>query len=176
MPTVAYRVTRSRRKFIGAPKVKGYLAAGMEAEVKPHFIQRFKGVVSNWKHAVDFKARKYIQADSIRLNVYPAGPNKQIWIWVSGGTKGPYPIPKHPSPGRRLAFKWGGPGSYKAKTGTGGKIGGPGVVVGGSMHYPRQVKHPGIKAREFEKTIAEDEKAWFSRTMNNIWRRAIRQM
>jgi len=39
-----------------------------------------------------------------------------------------------------------------------------------------QVQHPGIKAREFEEVIAEEELPWFRNTMENIWRRTIRAL
>jgi hypothetical protein len=170
MPTVAMRAVRGRRRFANNAKVKRYLGNVVDDEVKPHFIQRFKMVVANWKHQVDFQARKFFRPDEIRLNVFPAGENKQIWIWVSGGTKGPYPIPKA-GPGF-LAFKTG----YKPKTKSPGKFGGPGIFTGSTVKGVMQVQHPGIEAREFERIIREDEESWYNRTMENAWRRAIRSL
>lgn len=164
------RVTRGRKKFANNAKIKRYMGDVMDNDVKPHFIKRFEMVVANWKHKVDFQARKFLRVDMIWLNVFPTGPNKQIWVWVSKGTKGPYPIPKA-GPGF-LSFKTG----YKPKTRAPGKFGGPGIAVGPRVTGVMQVQHPGIEAREFEKVIAEDEKPWFSRTMENAWRRAIRTL
>jgi len=149
------------------------MADVIDNEVKPHFIQRFKMVTANWKHQVDFQARKFFEADKIRLNVFPAGENKKIWIYVSGGTR-PHRI--RAKRAKTLAFLWGGHGSYKAKTKPPGKFGGPGTVVGGTMHFPPAVNHPGSEPREFEKIIAEDEKDWYNRTMENAWKRAIRSL
>jgi len=146
------------------------MADVIDNEVKPHFIQRFKMVTANWKHQVDFQARKFLTANRTWLNVFPAGPNKKIWIWVSKGTEGPYPIPKS-GPGF-LAFKTG----YKPKTKAPGKFGGPGIFTGSTVMGVMQVQHPGIEAREFEKIIAEDEKDWYNRTMENAWKRAIRSL
>jgi len=173
MPTVAIRVTRGRRKFAQSRKVKRGLGVVLDNEVKPHFIDAFKRVVANWKHKVEFKARKFIRVDKIWLDVFPAGDNKDIWTFVTKGTR-PHPI--RPRRAKTLAFLWGGKGSYKPKTAPVGKFGGPGVVSGGTMFFSKGVNHPGSEAREFEKTIKEDNKAWFSRTMENAWRRVIRSL
>jgi len=170
MPQIAYRVIRSRRKFIEAPKVIKGLAAGIDAEVKPHYVKRFKEVVADWDHKPEFKSRKFIKTNSISLNIFPAGPNKDIWKWVSGGTKGPYLIPKA-GPGF-LAFQLG----YQPRTKPKGQYGGPGKATGPWVRGVMQVEHPGIKAREFEEVIAKEEKPWFSRTMENLWRRVIRAL
>ena len=175
MPTVAFRAIRSRRKFMHSAKVKRQLAAVLDDKVKPHFIQRFKMVVANWDHKPEFEGRKFIRPDKMWVNIFPAGEHKKIWIFVTKGTR-KHLIPKHPKTDGTLAFQWGGKGSYKPKTKPPGKFGGPGVVIGGEMHFPKQVKHPGSEGRGFEKIIREDEKPWFSRTMNNSWRRIIRAL
>jgi len=173
MATVAYRVTRSRRAFVNAPVVRKVLEQALDSEVKPHYLREFEKVVANWEHKPDFRARKFIAADSIKLNVYPAGKNKDIYGYVTGGTR-PHVIRAKNAP--MLAFMWGGPGSYRAKTLPGGLYGGPGTVAGGKMTFRKQVNHPGNKAREFEKTIRKQQAAWFSRIMKNAWQRAIRAM
>ena len=175
MPTVAFRAVRTRRKFINYPKVKRELERTLDDEAKPRFIQRFRLVVMNWKHQPDFKARKFIREDKIWLDVFPAGDKEDVAIYgfVTGGTK-PHKIRARRAP--RLAFMWGGPGSYKPKTAPKGKIGGPGIVVGGTLRRPYEVQHPGTEARDFEGVIRDDEKRWYSRTMENAWRRAIRSL
>ena len=175
MPTIAYRAVRSRRVFVNAPKVRKYLEAGIDSEVKPHMLKQFRRVVSNWKHKVEFKSRKFITADSIKLNIFAAGPHKKIWTFVVGGTKR-HKIPKVARPGKRLAFMWGGPGSYVPKTSPPAKFGGPGIVRGGTLRRPKQVDHPGTKPRPFPKEIRKEETPWFRRTMENMWRRAIRRL
>jgi len=173
MPTIALRAVRSRRKFIRAPIVQDYLAAVLDSEVKQHFISEFDEVVANWRHKPEFKARKFVSDDQIKVNVFPAGDNAQIYKFVTGGTR-PHKIAAVNAP--TLAFMWNGPGSYRPKTRPGGKSGGPGTVSGGTMHYPKSVNHPGTEAREFEKVIREKNKKWFSKTMENAWRRAIRRL
>ncbi len=171
---VAYRAFRSRRKFLKMPIVKARLGEVLDGEVKTELIKRFDMRQANWEKKSKFVGKKFISVKRIRVSIFPTGANKDIWKWVSGGTKGPYPI--RPRGAKRLMFTWGGPGSYKAKTAPGGKFGGPGVVVGGSPVFSKGVMHPGIKAREFEKTIAEDYKREFSRVMENALRRIIRRL
>ena len=173
MATVAYRVIRSRRVFVNAPEVRAVLDAALDREVKPHFVKEFDKVVANWKHKPDFKARKFVTTDAIKVNVYAAGENKEIYGYVTGGTR-PHTIRAKNAP--MLAFMWGGPGSYVPKTQPVGKYGGPGKVSGGTLHRFKQVQHPGTKARNFEKAIREEQAPWFSRTMENAWRRAIRNL
>jgi hypothetical protein len=175
MPTVAFRTVRSRQRFANYPEVRKELGRTLDRIVKPHFIQRFDIVVKNWKHQPTFKGRKFIRPDKIWVNIFPSGDKESVAIYgfVTRGTK------KHPISAKNapfLAFMWGGKGSYKPKTKPIGKIGGPGIVVGGTLRRPFKVEHPGSEARNFEKAIKDDEKAWFSRTMENAWRRAIRRI
>ena len=146
----------------------------MDTVVKRRFLIRFRRVVGNWNHKPVFQARKFITAEYLKVNVFPTGPNTQIYKWVTDGTKGGYKIPKA-GPGY-LAFVWGGKGSYKPKTKPVGQYGGMGVATGTLRRGVMQVTHPGIKAREFERAIKEDEKDWVNRTLENAWRRAIRSV
>jgi len=171
MPKVAYRAVRGRRVFLEASEVvPERLADFIDDTVKPHYIQRFELVVENWKHKPDFRARMLIRPDGITLYVFPTGPDAQIYKWVTEGTEGGYKIPKA-GPGY-LAFQLG----YKPKTKPPGKIGGPGIYSGPWVRGVMQVTHPGIDPRNFEAVIAEDEAPWFSREMENAWRRIIREL
>jgi len=172
MPTIAMRVMRSRRRFGNSRVAKRVLGDALDRIVKPHFVKRFEIVVGNWNNKPDFKAKKFITPNRIWVNVYPAGNKKsvQIYRWLTGGTRKNYRIPK--SGTTFLSFRTG----YKPKTKPKGKIGGPGIFTGPRVSFVGSVIHPGIEAREFEKTIKDDEKRWFSRTMENAWRRAIRRM
>jgi hypothetical protein len=44
------------------------------------------------------------------------------------------------------------------------------------MTFAKQVQHPGTKPRKFEEFIRKREAAWFTRQMENAWKRAIRAM
>ena len=171
MPTVAFRAVRSRRKFSKAPEVKRKTKTTLTGPVKEHFIKEFEAVVSDWTNKPEFKVRTFVRTDKIWVNVFPAGPNKDKWIWVSRGTSGPYPIPKS-GPGL-LAFTLG----YSARTKPRGQAHvGSGTATGPKVVGIMQVEHPGIEAREFEEVIAEENKVWFSRNMENSWRRIIRSL
>lgn len=173
MARVAYRAIRSRRVFVNADKVRRELERTFEQDVKPHFIKEFEKVVQNWEHQPEFKARKYISGDDLRLAIYPSGPNKEIYKFVTGGTK-PHTI--RPRRAKMLAFMWGGPGSYKPKTTPQGGYGGPGTVMGGKLTFAKAVQHPGTKPRNIEKRITKEQRPWFNRTMENAWRRGLRAM
>ena len=171
MPTVAMRAVRGRRKFIKAPEVKRKIADVLTDPVKKHFVNEFEAVVSDWSGKPEFKARAFIKSDSISITVFPAGANKDKWIWVSRGTSGPYPIPKS-GPGF-LAFTLG----YSARTKPRGQAHvGSGKASGPSVMGVMQVMHPGIEAREFEEIIRENNAAWYARTMENAWRRIVRSL
>ena len=169
MPQVAYRAVRSRRKFVKAPQIVRCVGAEMDRRVKPHFIRQFNDVVSDWNHKPKFKARKVISGESIKLFVFPAGKNKKIWTYVSRGTRRHKIRPK--KPGGLLAFTLG----YSARTKARGKAHvGTGKATGDRV-FAAEVDHPGTEAREFEEVIADENKGWYSRTMESIWRRCIRR-
>jgi len=174
VPTIAIRVTRSRKTILGASELAVKLLGDvLENEAKPMLIKQFDEVVANWEHKPVFKARKFIRPNKIWVNVFPSGENADIWKWVSRGTKA-HDIEAKNKP--FLAFMWGGKGSYKAKTAPGGRYGGPGTVAGGTLRRPRKVRHPGNKPRLFEEDIAKTQGPEFSRVMENGWRRTIRRL
>ena len=168
MPTIAYRAVRSRRKFVKSLEIKAALGAHLDAVVKRRFLTRFRRVVGDWKHKPQFRARKFITADYVKVNVFPAGPNKRIYEYVTLGTRAHIIRARHAP---ALAFQLG----YKPRTKPVGQYGGMGVATG-KLVFAQEVHHPGTVAREFERAIKEDEKAWFSRTMELAWRRAIRSV
>jgi hypothetical protein len=96
-----------------------------------------------------------------------------IYQFVSLGTKGGYRIPKRPLPrGKSLRFR----ANYRAKTrprtigSRGGGASGPFVFA--KSIKPEKVK--GIKAREFEKEIAQRRQRNFNNFMVRAWAEAIR--
>jgi hypothetical protein len=175
MPSLTYKVRRSRRAFVNAPKVRAIMQAALEDKAAPHFVNEFEKRVSNWEHKPDIKTSDSHTPARLSVTIFPSGRHLLIYTYVTKGTKA-HPIPLSPKSRGWLAFMWGGPGSYKPKTTPGGGYGGPGIVSGGKMTFRKQVHHPGFKGRHFEKDIRKKNKAWFSRTMKNAWRRAIRAM
>ena len=175
MPKVAFRQIRSRGIFLDQRAFRREVERTIDQKSKPELIQAHKRVVSNWRNEPEFKARKRIERKGISVFVYASGENARIWGYVTGGTR-KHKIPLRPKPpGTALRFNWGGKGSYKPKTAPVGKFGGPGRVVGGKATFAKQVQHPGTKARNFEKTIADDYKKTFNRDIENAMRRGLRR-
>lgn len=105
-----------------------------------------------WKHRVDFGETVTIAPTLIEILIKPSGRNVKIFQYVDKGTKGPYPIPKVVVPGRMLKFQVG----YSARTAPVAKYN-----VGTGAHFGNwvskaQVMHPGIKARKFLETYADE--------------------
>ena len=116
--------------------------------------KEFKKTYSTWEHKPKFEKRVKVTGRSID---WWCSTDDQIYIWVSGGTRGPYPIPKS-GPGL-LVF----PSGYRAKTvpktlisKSGGSFGPPRFVRG-------QVQHPGIKPRQFDKTVMLYVNPWWKK-------------
>jgi len=139
-------------------------------------------IVANWENRPRFKIRvgynyaapgrqsytgQMFKRGSLVLGYRLVGTRKsmQIWTWLNLGTKR-HKIRAKNAP--RLAFMWGGPGSYKAKTTPGGKslkFGGPGSVSGGTLHRPIEVDHPGNKPRDFDGYVQHKIKTKFRRAI-----------
>ncbi len=174
MPRVAYRrVYKPRQVWFDYRAFRREVEQTIDKKTKPELIAEHDKVVADWATEIEFKARKFVSKAGIAVNVFPAGDNKMIWIYVTQGTR-PHPIaPKRP--GYPLRFQWGGAGSYKPKTTPAPSYGGPGKVVGGRTVRFMSVKHPGTKARPFPAKIAQDYKKTFARDMNNAMKRGIRR-
>jgi hypothetical protein len=92
----------------------------------------------------------------------------QVYLWVSKGTKGPYPIPKA-GPGL-LAFRPG----YHPKTVPnvlGSRAGG---AYGDKIIRNMQVMHPGIKPRNFDKMVQKIWNKRFKREMEAVMRDVVK--
>lgn len=170
MPQVLFRQIKA--KPINWDAFYREISKTLDAEVKPKLISYFDRVVAEWENKPDFKARKVIRPSSYTVYVYPAGASADIWRYVSQGTR-PHII-KPKGAGYPLKFKWGGKGSYKARTTTSGGYKGPGKVVGGKVVRFMKVNHPGNKARNFEKHIARWYNKRFVATMDAAIKRGIR--
>jgi hypothetical protein len=149
------------------------IADTLDKEVKPALLTYFRRVTKSWTNEPEFNAKRTITRDAMAVYVNPFGPNADIWKYVSLGTKPHVIRPK--GKGYPLKFEWGGYGSYKSKTTTSGGYKGPGKVVGGKTVRFMQVKHPGNKARRFEKHIARWYAPQFRRTMKNAVARGLRR-
>ena len=141
-------------------------------EAKSTVLKMFKEVIEGkrystkgeaWKHKVAFRARLQMRGNDAVLYVYPAGKNKDIWNYVSRGTR-PHKIRAKNAP--YLHFPWGGPGQ-QPKTHRGVyEMGGPGVTQWARV---KEVDHPGSKPRLFEERIVYD----YSTKFQMVVRRAL---
>ena len=122
----------------------------------------------------DVKFEELVSLGPTSIDILVATDN-EIYGYVNNGTKGGYKIPKVIKPGgKRLAFRWGGPGSYSAKTATGKQVHNPaGGGTSGNMIFPRQITHPGIKAREFDKLIKKMFEKKFRRAMELALKKGV---
>ena len=173
MPVVAVRYHRGRRKFSQYAVVKKEMISTHDRIIKPKFIRAFDEIVSNWKNRAGFAGRLMQNIDGLKLYIFPTGSAKakQIWKWNVEGTPA-HDIPVKTAPW--LQFK---AGSYLPKTGPGGKwFGGPGKTVGGTFVRTLLVKHPGTDPRNWPTVVAKKNKAFYSRTVENAWKRAMRKI
>ncbi len=171
MPQILFRVIKAK-----PPNWQAFyseIAKTLSDEVAPKLISYFERVTNPWRNQPKFVSKFRLTRQSATVDVFPIGPNANIWRYVSKGTR-PHPIqPK--GPGYPLRFKWGGKGSYKARTTTSGGYNGPGKVVGGKAVRFMRVNHPGNKPRNFERHIARWYAPQFRRTMKNAVARGLRR-
>jgi len=169
MPRVAIRFNRKRRALVNAPVVKKVLEDAMEQTIKPHYIKEFNKRVADWKHKPQFKARKQITTDFIKLDVFPTGAHTNLWIWTSRGTK-PHTIKPVKAPYLRFQLQ------YNARTQPIDRYGVGDGKAHGDLVATLSVRHPGTKARKFEESITDQQKTWFAKQIDNAFRRGIRGM
>ena len=137
--------------------------------------QDFQKTTKTWEHDVQFETVISLRQPGPSVLV---GTDDEIYGYVNDGTggkgKGPtYPIPKVPKVKGALRFRWGGKGSYKAKTKPriiGSAPGGP----SGPWVSFKQVQHPGTKARKFDEVIEKKWKSAFKTRMEKAMRDAAK--
>ena len=129
------------------------------------------GLSTEWKNKVRFRVRVYVvKSNEIRVIADPV-TNKDVWHWVSRGTKGPYTIEAKNAPA--LVFQWGfakyspPPRSYPR-----GAALPPGAAPGAGTVAFKRVMHPGIEARNFEERALET--LYIRRDFRNDVRNAMR--
>ena len=165
---VLWREVRGRKAHPNWTGIVKEVERTLDSVVKPRLMEYPKKIVADWEHKPKFKARKYVTKDAIRVHVYPAGPNRKIWQWVSRGTR-PHEIKPKNAP--MLAF----PSNYTPRTTPRGpSYGGPGKSSGSTI-FAMHVDHPGTKARKFEEAWGRWAKKWYRREMENAMRRGARK-
>lgn len=168
MASITYKANRRNQKFVKGSTIRTKFDALLSGEVKQDLVKLFDLRVANWKNKPRFFGRRTSTNNYISLFVHPGGDadKKRIYEYVSGGTP-PHTITGNPL----LAFT---AGSYQAKTGPGGKYGGPGTVSGGSFVMAQTVQHPGYEGAKFEEAIGQEYKPTFinkcERTLKEVFK------
>ena len=169
MPQVAFRAIRSRQVFNKVPQIRATLLNDMQNIVEPHFEKEFDKRVANWDHKPDFRGKSKVTIDALIIDMFPTGPNKKYWEWNVRGTRA-HKIRAKRAPS--LAFNLG----YQPKTSARPYYyGGPGTASG-PLVFAKEVNHPGTEPRPHVEVIKQQNKSWYSKTMENAWRRAIRKL
>lgn len=125
---------------------------------------------------VRFAPRVDVRPDRLVATVDIAGTGKPIFIYLDKGTgkygpkKKAYEIKPKP-PNKFLSFQKG----YSPKTGPGARINVGTGKRSGERVFVKKVKHPGIKPRDFTKTVSKELKPSFDRRIDNAIRRGIRK-
>ena len=147
---MAIRVRRDKRFRLTGDKLRAINQATRD-EVGRRGVLLSEPTVATWDTQVGFTAVDKRTAVEIVSD-------SKIFNWVNRGTR-PHEIrPRGPWP---LRF----PGGFTAKTTPGSLSSGPGGSFGDTI-VARSVQHPGIKARRFDKLIAEKLKPF----VLQIWR------
>jgi len=130
--------------------------------------KEFEITTIGWK--TDVKFEELVSVGPTSIDVLVATDN-EIYGYVNDGTV-PHVITA--KKGKTLAFRWGGPGSYRAKTATGKQVHNPaGGQTSGNMIFPMAVQHPGTKAREFDKLIKKMFEKKFTRAMELALKKGV---
>lgn len=142
--------------------------SAMSGQVKNEIIHDFEQTVRGWHKPPNFGYALTTGGGQYSVIVFPIGPYAQKYAWVNTGTP---PRLIRPTKRRSLAFKTG----FRASTAP-GQLASRRYQRFGSTLYRKAVRWPGIKAREFDATIAKKYKGDFQRTMQNAVTRAARRM
>lgn len=146
MSALVYKVIKPRR--LNAQAMRLELLNAMR-KVGTGIKGDFEKTTATWKTPVEFEKQISLSGGP-QVEIFTTN---KIYGYVDQGTE-PHPIAAKNAP--FLVFKWGGPGSYKAKTSP-GVIGSSGSSQSGTTQRFKSVMHPGTKARNFSKEI---EKKW----------------
>jgi hypothetical protein len=150
--------------IIKPPKIK---AAEFNRAITEMLVETDKGILKDfsdttgtWKHEVGFKHGHSLTSTQGRAYTSTAD---EIYHYVNDGT----PAHRIPKAGNaRLAFRWGGKGSYKPKTQPGRFGSKPGGPTGPVVHKA-WVWHPGTSARKFDELIAKRWRTLLPRALRN---------
>lgn len=146
-------------KRLSSAKVREQILNALNAESKA-IIAELNKTTATWKGAKPtFKAEVSYAGGDVVILVGPGGSTEgaQKWVWLDEGTK-PHPIKAKNKP--TLAFRTNFTPKTKVKTFSSG--------AGGSSPpwaFPKQVRHPGIDAREWSEEIVKRRRKRFTQAI-----------
>lgn len=132
----------------------------------PRLRKLFNQTVFGWSKKPDFGWTQIRTADSISIQMYPQGPNAEIWNLVSSGAP-PHEI--RPRRAKILSFRPG----YRAATRP-GQLMSRRAYRSGKYRGAALVQHPGFEARNFPQEIAKEYQNPFFNDMASAFSRAAR--
>lgn len=174
MTIVLFRNVRSKKRKAAILDLdsitRKQLEDVLDNQVKPNILKAHERVVSNWKNKPSFQSKKFINPNRIAINIFPTGPNADIWRFVDEGTK-PHIIQAKNAP--MLKFRLGYQSKTLAKPAR--TVSGGGKATGPFMQKFR-VNHPGNEARNFTGEIAEDIKPSYKDLIEKTFRKVAKSV
>lgn len=126
--------------------------ANATKETDRELLRRYRRSTASWSHKPVFE----VLTDSTDTTMtLIGGTDDPIWNMLDRGTKRHIIRPRPENKSGVLAFQWGGPGSYRAKTRPNSLDSGPGGASGERV-FRRYVRHPGTKPRQWSKIIKRE--------------------
>lgn len=142
-----------------------------------------KRVVANFDTQIIFSYRVSVTEKQITLTVLLENGNTPVsdnWtvgdLWKALDVAGTRPHTITPKDANSfLAFTWGGPGSYDAKTKPIARSGGSGTTTGETV-VRKRVSHPGFEPRKFSETINKRLKRQYDQAIDRGVRLGFRRI
>lgn len=166
MPSASVTIKAIKPKGFDERAFRRVIADAL-GDIEKGMLKDFEETTETWEHQVKFEHGISITARQARAFVETMD---NIYRYVNEGTR-PHRIPK--TGNANLRFKWGGKGSYRAKTKPGRLGSRPGGPSGPVVHRA-WVQHPGTKARNFDKVIQKKWKSAFRRRMEQAMSEAAK--
>lgn len=162
-----FKLTPILPRPLNVSGLKQALIDGMR-DVGQRIREDFEDTTKTWNHQPKFDPPFPIPRVALDEITVTTETEDQVYGWLDQGTKKNYPIPRVPGV-KSLAF----PSQFIAKTSPG--IIGSGVgFSGGDTVFRKQIIHPGVEARNFDETIAKNNKSNFKITMEQAMSIAAR--
>lgn len=147
------------------PKVVGEIKDTMSNKTAPEVKTMFRRTVFGWSNKPSFRHRRDDHADQISVRIFSAGQYSAQYALVNAGAS-PHPI--YPRRARFLRFRPGYRASTRPRVLDSQRAYRSGPYISRSF-----VNHPGFRAREFDREIAEQYTPTFRKDMMNAMKQGI---